>query len=163
MGPRWLSLGGETTFRRGERSVVRCRDGSQTRKAIAIGGQPNADNHRIEGRGRRSRRTARCRAGSWAFYEFRDDGIMQVICPTCQVNFVESEVIASAGLLCMGLFSIFWLGARAGMGFGMAASRSGRAADRSVSVPVPASISGHPRQCRGLSGRMTARLWSTLC
>jgi len=36
-----------------------------------------------------------------------------VICPTSQVNFVESEVTATAGLLCMGVFSIFWLGASA--------------------------------------------------
>ena len=36
----------EAEFRRSERSVVRCRSGSQIRKTIAIGGQPNADDHR---------------------------------------------------------------------------------------------------------------------
>jgi len=36
----------EAEFRRHERSVVRCRAGSQTRKTIAIGGPPNADNRR---------------------------------------------------------------------------------------------------------------------
>ena len=58
-------------------------------------------------------RTAPCRAESSVFCKFRDHAILQMICPTCQVNFVESEVVAAARLLCMGLFSIFWFGARA--------------------------------------------------
>src|SRR5438034_3413169 len=51
----------------------------------------------------------RYRAGSWAFYNLRDDGILQVICPTCQNVFAGSRMPATARLLCMGLFSIFWL------------------------------------------------------
>jgi hypothetical protein len=31
-----------------------------------------------------SRRKARCRAGPWAFYEWRDGGVVPLICPTCQ-------------------------------------------------------------------------------
>ncbi len=31
-----------------------------------------------------SRRRARCRAGPWAFCKLRDDGIVPLICPTCQ-------------------------------------------------------------------------------
>src|SRR6266481_734102 len=29
-------------------------------------------------------RGARCRAGPWAFCKWRDDGIVPLICPTCQ-------------------------------------------------------------------------------
>jgi hypothetical protein len=32
-----------------------------------------------------SRRTARCWAGPWAFYKWRDDELVQLICPTCQM------------------------------------------------------------------------------
>ena len=46
---------------------------------------------------------------SFAFSRSRDGGMMQVICPTCQVDFVESEVVVAARLLCMGLFSMFWV------------------------------------------------------
>src|SRR5450631_2414852 len=35
-----------------------------------------------------SHRSARCRAGSWAFCKLRDDGIVPLICPTCQNVFV---------------------------------------------------------------------------
>ena len=34
-----------------------------------------------------------------------------MICPTCQIVFAGTRMPAAAGLLCMGLFSIFWLGA----------------------------------------------------
>ena len=50
-----------------------------------------------------------CHTGSWAFYKLRDDQILQVICRTCQNVFAGSRVPASARLLCMGLFSIFWV------------------------------------------------------
>jgi len=45
-----------------------------------------------------------------AFYKLCEHAIVPVICPTRQVNFVESEVVATARLLCMGLFSIFLAG-----------------------------------------------------
>ena len=44
--------------------------------------------------------------------QLRDDKLMQVICPTCQRVFDGSLVPATSGLLCMGLFSLFWLAAR---------------------------------------------------
>src|SRR4051812_2294318 len=45
----------------------------------------------------------------FAFCRWRDDGIMQVICPTCQMSSPGSRSPATARLLCMGLFSIFWV------------------------------------------------------
>jgi hypothetical protein len=54
-----------------------------------------------------SRRRARCRAGSWAVYKWRDGGVVPLICPTCQNVFAGSRMPATAKLLCMGLFSIF--------------------------------------------------------
>jgi hypothetical protein len=39
----------------------------------------------------------------------RDDGMLQVICPTCQNVLAGSRMPAAARLLCMGLFSIFWV------------------------------------------------------
>jgi hypothetical protein len=35
-----------------------------------------------------SRRSARCRTGPWTFCKLRDDGIVPLICPTCQNVFV---------------------------------------------------------------------------
>jgi tryptophan-rich sensory protein len=32
-----------------------------------------------------SRRRARCRAGPWAFYKLRNDELVPLICPTCQM------------------------------------------------------------------------------
>ena len=43
-----------------------------------------------------SRRTARCRAGPWAFYKLRDDGTVPLICPTCQNVF--AGIAANIGL-----------------------------------------------------------------
>jgi hypothetical protein len=57
-----------------------------------------------------SRRRARCWGGPWAFYKLRDDGIVPLICPTCQNVFAASLkafMPAITMLLCMGLFSIF--------------------------------------------------------
>ncbi len=57
-----------------------------------------------------SRRRARCWGGPWAFYKLRDDGIVPLICPTCQNVFegsLKASMPAIAMLLCMGLFSIF--------------------------------------------------------
>jgi len=48
------------------------------------------------------------RPGSWTLYQFRDGGLLPVICPTCQNVFAGSLMPATARLLCMGLFSIFW-------------------------------------------------------
>jgi hypothetical protein len=45
---------------------------------------------------------------SFTFHGLRDDGILQVICPTCQKVFAGSRMPAPARLLCMGLISIFW-------------------------------------------------------
>jgi hypothetical protein len=45
-----------------------------------------------------------------AFYKWRDDGIVPLICPTCQNVFAgiaQSIQAATTMLLCMGLFSIF--------------------------------------------------------
>jgi hypothetical protein len=39
-----------------------------------------------------------------------DDGVVPPICPTCQTVFAGSLKASAALLLCMGLFSIFWLG-----------------------------------------------------
>jgi len=39
-----------------------------------------------------------------------DDEGVQLICPTCQV-LAQSVLTGDRLLLCMGLFSIFWLGA----------------------------------------------------
>ena len=61
----------------------------------------------------RSRRRVRCWAGPGAF-KLRDDVIVPLICPTCQNVFRKVAPSTHAGghrLLCMGLFSIFWLGA----------------------------------------------------
>jgi hypothetical protein len=49
-------------------------------------------------------------AAAWAFCKWRDDGIVPLICPTCQNILAESPKSIHAGdhsLLCMGLFSIF--------------------------------------------------------
>src|SRR6202171_572574 len=57
-----------------------------------------------------SRRGTRCRTGPWAFYKWRDNEIVSLICPTCQNVFAESlkaSMPATTMLLCMGLFSIF--------------------------------------------------------
>src|SRR6266851_2362367 len=54
-----------------------------------------------------SRRRARCRTGPWAFYKSRDDGIVPLICPTCQNVFagsLKASMPATTMLLCMGLF-----------------------------------------------------------
>ena len=51
----------------------------------------------------------RRRCCSFAFYRLRDDPIVPVICPTCQTVFAGSRMPATARLLCMGLFSIFWV------------------------------------------------------
>jgi len=51
---------------------------------------------------------------SFAFYRLRDDRILQVICPTCQVEFVESEVVAAtAGYFAWGCFRYFGCECRA--------------------------------------------------
>jgi hypothetical protein len=42
------------------------------------------------------------------FYKLRDDAILPLICPTCQFTFAGPIEASVAGLLCMGLFSIFW-------------------------------------------------------
>ena len=60
--------------------------------------------------GLQSRRSGRCRAGPWMSIKLRDDGIVPLICPTCQNVFagpLNASVPATAMLLCMGLFSIF--------------------------------------------------------
>ena len=41
-------------------------------------------------------------------YKLRDDASVPLICPTCQNVFAGS--LKAIILLCMGLFSIFWLG-----------------------------------------------------
>jgi len=43
---------------------------------------------------------------------WRDCKILPVSCPTCQIVFARSLMAATAGLLCMGLFSIFWYESR---------------------------------------------------
>ena len=53
--------------------------------------------------------------GPWAFCKLRDDGMVPLICPTCQNVFAglaQSIHAATTVLLCMGLFSIFVLEAR---------------------------------------------------
>ena len=60
----------------------------------------------------RRRHAARCEAGSWTFRQWRNAGILPVICSTSQNVFAETRRPATARLLCMGLFSIFWSGAR---------------------------------------------------
>jgi hypothetical protein len=40
-----------------------------------------------------------------------DVAIVRLICPTCQNVFAGAIEARIARLLCMGLFSIFWLGA----------------------------------------------------
>src|SRR6266550_4882059 len=42
----------------------------------------------------------------------REDGFVPLICPTCQMSSasLEASLPATAVLLCMGLFSIFWFG-----------------------------------------------------
>jgi hypothetical protein len=53
-------------------------------------------------------------SGPWAFCKWRDDKIVPVICPTCQIVFggaLKASMLATTKLLCMGLFSIFQLGA----------------------------------------------------
>src|SRR5882672_10316498 len=58
--------------------------GSATREATLRCGEPV----QLQLWGRifrlQSRRRARCRAGPWAFCKLRDDGIVPLICPTCQ-------------------------------------------------------------------------------
>ena len=57
--------------------------------------------------------TPRCRCQvRWCFMDLRDDEIMQVICPTRQVNFVKSEGIATAGYFAWGCFRYFEFGPR---------------------------------------------------
>src|SRR6267378_3234737 len=38
---------------------------------------------------------ARCRAGPWAFCKLRDDGIVSLICPTCQIAGIAQSIHAS--------------------------------------------------------------------
>jgi hypothetical protein len=52
------------------------------------------------------------RAGPDAACNLRELAIMQVICPTCQIVSEKPQaVMPVARLLCMGLFSIFLVGA----------------------------------------------------
>ena len=51
-------------------------------------------------------------ARSRLFNGFCDDGIVRLICPTCQVS-AQSVGSGDRRLLCMGLFSIFLAGAAA--------------------------------------------------
>src|SRR5207245_5189089 len=51
-------------------------------------------------------------AGSWAFNGLCDDEGLPLICPTCQI-LAQSVGAGDCLLLCMGLFSIFSLGATA--------------------------------------------------
>ncbi len=47
---------------------------------------------------------------SGAFCKLRDDGIVPLICPTCQnviAGSLKASMPATTMLLCMGLFSIF--------------------------------------------------------
>src|SRR4249919_1951281 len=50
----------------------------------------------------------------WSLHDFLesvrqvDDGFIPLICPTCQMS---TSALEECRLLCMGLFSIFWLGA----------------------------------------------------
>jgi hypothetical protein len=39
----------------------------------------------------------------------RDDGVMPLICPTCQMVLQDARHAGSRRLLCMGLFSIFFV------------------------------------------------------
>jgi hypothetical protein len=67
-------------------------------------------------------------AAPWASYKLRDDAIVPLICPTCQNVFAGKESMpATTMLLCMGLFSMFWLGASAAL-----ALRPGSVACRAV-------------------------------
>jgi hypothetical protein len=57
------------------------------------------------------------RARPWAVYQLRDDRLVPLICPTCQNVFAgkasmpASPLFVRGSLLCMGLFSMFLLGA----------------------------------------------------
>jgi hypothetical protein len=54
--------------------------------------------------------TRRCWTGPWPIYKWRDDRIVPVICPTCQMfsnGSVKAILAGDPRLLCMGLFSIF--------------------------------------------------------
>ena len=58
---------------------------------------------------KRSRKTARCRGRVMGVFKWCNGGLLPVICPTCQNVFARSLMPATVSLLCMGLFSIFWL------------------------------------------------------
>jgi hypothetical protein len=87
------------------------------------------------------RRSARHWAGPWASYKLRNDAIVPLICPTCQNVFAGKESMpATTMLLCMGLFSMFWLEARAASALQLEKrglpSRSSRAERPAFAVPV---------------------------
>jgi hypothetical protein len=58
--------------------------------------------------GRVRRQPERNQKFFWRFYTLRDDEIMPLICPTCQDVLSRPIGASVAGLLCMGLSSIFW-------------------------------------------------------
>ena len=64
-----------------------------------------------------SRRTARCWAGPWAFYKLRDDGIVPLICPTCQNVFAgKASMPATPCYFAWGCFRYFsWSEHRVGL------------------------------------------------
>ena len=57
----------------------------------------------------------------WCYVRLRsqDCAIAPVICPTCQIVVAGSRRPAAAGLLCMGLFSMFWVRAPRGRAAGL--------------------------------------------
>jgi hypothetical protein len=79
-----------------------------------------------------------------------------------KIFFARSRLPATAGLLCMGLFSVFWLGARARLAPAWPqADLDALLIDQFRLQTI--IISGDPCRWRRLSGRMTAKLWSILC
>src|SRR6266699_1802780 len=64
---------------------------------------------------------------AWASCGWRDDGVVPLICPTCQILSRHRRHHASDHLLlCMGLFSIFQSGARTASTLRLRSSQMGK-------------------------------------
>jgi hypothetical protein len=70
----------------------------------------------------------------------RNNGSMPLICPTCQNVFAGSLRTSTNLLLCMGLFSIFWSGARTAPGLRLSQDGLPSRSSRAGSPPSPVGL-----------------------
>ena len=82
-------------------------------------------------------RKSRHWAGSWAFYKLRDDGILPVICPTCQMSSRDRACQRPPGYFAWGRFRYFGCESRFGLAAGLPSSRPRPPSPKSASAWQP--------------------------